>query len=139
MMLFAGNSPTEPVALPQVSPDGADANQIADAFSSPNVTLDSGGSLFLSLPDGTAEHAPLTGLEPNTAYQVTGEVLVYQQDAALQIAIIDSVTVIGSTNINSTVFPPFSFMNNATTDDLKMRLLSNGKQLSFSKLDIKKL
>ena len=138
-MLFAGNSPTEPMALPLLGPDGANANQIADAFSSPNVRLDSGGSLFLSLTDGTAEHAPLTGLEPNTAYLVTGEVHVFQQDAALQIAIIDSVTVIGSTNINSTTFVPFNFLTKATTTDLKMRLLSNGKQLSFIKLDITKV
>lgn len=134
MMMYAGTSDSF-----QISSEGANAGQVANAFSSPNVQLDSGGSLFLTLPDGVAEHAPLTGLEPNTAYQVTGEVLVFHQGAAVQLAIIDSVTVIGSTNINSSTFVPFNFMTNATTADLKMRLLSNGKQLSFSKLDIKKV
>ena len=135
MIMYAGTSDSFQI----ISSEGANANQIADTFNSPNVQLDSGGSLFLTLPDGVAEHAPLTGLEPNTAYQVTGEVLVFQEGAAVQIAIMDSVTVIGSTNINSTTFVPFNFMTNDTTADLRMRLLSNGKQLSFSKLDIKKV
>lgn len=141
MMLYAGSNggisqPTSPVTPPNSTVVSNGGAFDATSFSSPNITGTSNGNIQTNLIDGVPVHVPINGLTSNKTYQLFAEVAVLQSNAAMQVAVITQASQLAAINVNTTGLQTVMFNTPGSTSDMRLRLVSNGQPVLFTRLEI---